>query len=51
MPMYEDDGFGLVGGVEFFIKEIIRSEKEGLTEFVAVNRQDYKLKVKLKKNA
>ena len=50
-PLYEDvDDSGLVGGAEFFIKETIRSEEEEVPKFVAVNRQEYKLKIKLWKN-
>ncbi len=50
-PLYEDvDDSGLVGGLSFFIKEIIGSEKEGVPKFVAVNRQEYKLKIKLWQN-
>ena len=39
-----------LAGLSFFIKEIIRSEEEEVPKFVAVNRQEYKLKIKLWKN-
>lgn len=39
-----------LAGLSFFIKETIRSEKEEMPKFVAVNRQEYKLKIKLWEN-